>query len=166
MKNNRLIKNTFLLILGGFITKILGFVIKILYTRYLKEEGVGLITLIFPTYSLLLTISSFSLPTVVTKFIAKNNYRKSKILFSSFWITTIINTILIIGFILISNYFATNLLHNDKCGILIKILCFTLPFVSTTSIIKAYFFGIENVKPIIFSNVSEKFRDNRGLPHQ
>ena len=156
MRNNRLIKNTFLLILGGFITKFLGFVIKILYTRILKEEGVSLITLVFPTYSLLLTISTFALPVAVTKFIAKNKDRKSKILFSSFWITFLINILLILLFIFIANYFSSTFLHNDKCGYLIKILCFTLPFVSTTSLIKAYFYGIENVKPIIFSNVSEE----------
>ena len=59
MQKNKLIKNTFLLVLGGLITKILGFIIKILYTRYLKDDGVSLITLVFPTYSLLLTISNF-----------------------------------------------------------------------------------------------------------
>ena len=38
----------------------------------------------------------------------------------------------------------------------VKILCFTLPFISTTSLIKAYFFGKENVIPVIISNVSEE----------
>ena len=156
MHKNRLIKNTFLLILGGFITKILGFVIKILYTRYLTEEGVSLITLVFPTYSLLLTISTFALPIAVTKFIAENKNRKSKILFSSFWITFVINIFIIIFFLLFSDVFSNLLLHDERCSFLIKILCFTLPFVSTTSLIKAYFFGVENVVPVIFSNVSEE----------
>lgn len=156
MQKNKLLKNTFLLILGGLITKILGFVIKILYTRYLKEDGVSLITLVFPTYSLLLTISSFALPLAVTKFIAENKERKSKILFNAFWITLFINLIIIIFFVLFANYFSSNLLHDNRCSFLIKILCFTLPFVSTTSLIKAYFFGKENVVPVIFSNISEE----------
>ena len=156
MRKNNLIKNTFLLVLGGFITKILGFIIKILYTRYLKEDGVSLITLIFPTYSLLLTISSFALPLAVTKYIAENKERKSKILFNSFWITMIINTLIIACVLMFSSYFSKYLLHDYRCSFLIKILCFTLPFVSTTSLIKAYFFGRENVIPIIFSNISEE----------
>lgn len=156
MQKNTLLKNTFLLILGGFVTKILGFIIKILYTRYLKEEGVALITLVFPTYSLLLTISSLALPLAVTKLIAENKIRKSKILFNSFWITICINTLIILFFLFFSNYFSTYMLHDERCTFLIKILCFTLPFVSTTSIIKAYFFGKENVIPVIFSNISEE----------
>lgn len=156
MKNNRLIKNTFFLLIGGFITKILAFIIKILYTRYLKEDGVSLITLIFPTYSLLLTISGFALPLAITKLIAENKERKSKILFSSFWITTIINLFLVVIIFLFAEKFSVYLLHEPRCTILIKILCITLPFVSTTSLIKAYFFGIENVMPIILSNISEE----------
>lgn len=156
MQKNKLIKNTFLLVLGGLITKILGFIIKILYTRILKEDGVSLITLIFPTYSLLLTISSFALPIAVTKYIAESKERKSKILFNSFWITLFINTIIIILFIFIAKPFSVYLLRDQRCTYLIKILCLTLPFVSITSLIKAYFFGREHVIPIIFSNISEE----------
>lgn len=156
MQKNKLIKNTFLLVLGGLITKILGFIIKILYTRILKEDGVSLITLIFPTYSLLLTISSFALPIAVTKYIAENKERKSKILFNSFWITLFINAIIIILFVFIAKPFSVYLLRDQRCTYLIKILCLTLPFVSITSLIKAYFFGREHVIPIIFSNISEE----------
>lgn len=156
MQKNKLIKNTFLLILGGFITKILGFIIKILYTRYLKEEGISLITLVFPTYSLLLTITSFALPLAVTKLIAENKEKNSKILINALWITLIINMIVIILFFAISNYFSISLLHNPKCALLIKIQCLTLPFVSVTSLMKAYYFGKENVTPVILSNISEE----------
>ena len=156
MQKNKLIKNTFLLVLGGLITKVLAFIIKILYTRYLKEDGLSLITLIFPTYSLLLTISLFALPLAVTKIIAENKERKSKILFNAFWITTSLNIVIIILTILFSSYFATNILHDERCSFLLKILIFTLPFVSTTSLIKAYFFGIENIIPVIPSNITEE----------
>lgn len=156
MQKNKLIKNTFLLILGGLITKILGFAIKILYTRYLKDEGVSLITLVYPTYSLLITISCFALPLAVTKLIAENKERKSKILLNAFWITTFINIIIIISFALFSNYYGKNLLHDERCSFLIRILILTLPFVSTTSLIKAYFFGKESVTPVILSNISEE----------
>ena len=156
MQKNRILKNTILLIIGGLIVKILGFIIKILYTRYLKEEGVSLLSLILPTYTLLLTISSFQIPTIVTKLIAQNKERKSKIFFNSLWIMLLIDLILIIVTILFSNYFATNVLHNSRCAYLLKILSFTLPFVAVTSIIKAYFFGKEFIVPVVISNISEE----------
>ena len=156
MKNSKLIKNTFLLVLGGLIVKVLGFVIKIFYTRILKDEGVALISLVSPTYSLLLTITSFSLPYAISKLIACKAERKSKIIFSSLYITFFINLIIIVLIFLLSNYISLYLLHDKRCTYLIKILCLTLPFVSVTSIIKAYFYGIENVIPVIFSNISEE----------
>ena len=48
MRNNKFISNTLTLIMGGFITKILSFIIKILYTRTLGIEGLSLFTLIAP----------------------------------------------------------------------------------------------------------------------
>lgn len=156
MKNSKFIKNTFLLVLGGLIVKVLGFVIKIFYTRILKDEGVALISLVSPTYSLLLTITSFSLPYAISKLIACKAERKSKIIFSSLYITFFINLIIIVLIFLLSNYISLYLLHDKRCTYLIKILCLTLPFVSVTSIIKAYFYGIENVIPVIFSNISEE----------
>ncbi len=39
---NKFIASTMILILGGFITKILGFVIKIVYTRIITNDGVNL----------------------------------------------------------------------------------------------------------------------------
>ena len=132
MHKNKLIKNTLLLVLGGFIVKILGFIIKILYTRNLTESGVSLITLIFPTYSLLITITTFSIPLAVTKLTAQNKERKSSIIFNSLWISLSINLIILTIFLLFSDYFATTLLHEPKCSLLIKILIFSLPFISTT----------------------------------
>lgn len=156
MKKQTLIKNTFLLIFGGMVTKILGFIIKILYTRILKADGVSLISLVFPTYSLLLTLSSFALPLAVMKLVAEKKERKSKILFSSFWITFAINSILVLLCFTLSKPFSIYLLHDNRCTPLIKILVLILPFVSITSLIKAYFYGIENVKPIIISNILEE----------
>lgn len=148
--------NTFYLIIGGLITKVLGFFIKILYTRYLKADGVSLVTLIFPTYTLLLTVSTLALPTLISKLIAEHRERKSKVLITSLFISLFVNLILISVFFIFSNYFSTNILHDSRCEILIKILLLALPFVSITSIIKAYFFGEEKIIPIVFSNILEE----------
>lgn len=156
MKKNKLLKNAFLLMLGGFITKILGFMIKILYTRYLKEEGVALLSLIAPTYALLLTLSSFQIPIIVTKLTAEKKYSRKKTFINSLYITFILDIILIVSMSLFSSYFSKVFLHNENYSKLINILCITLPFVSVTSLIKAYFFGKENVIPVMLSNISEE----------
>ena len=42
MKNSKFIQSTIVLIIGGLITKILGMVIKIVTTRLIGTEGIGL----------------------------------------------------------------------------------------------------------------------------
>ena len=42
MKKSKFVKSTLILIVGGFITKILGMVIKIIMTRLVGTEGIGI----------------------------------------------------------------------------------------------------------------------------
>jgi stage V sporulation protein B len=68
---NKFIKSTIILIIGGFITKILGMIIKIVITRMIKSTGYGLYALILPTMMLLISISQLGLPTALNVLIAK-----------------------------------------------------------------------------------------------
>jgi len=79
MKNKNLfIKSTIILILGGIITKILGFIIRIIYTRIVGAEIIGLYSLVTPTYSLLITIAMLALPTTISKLVAENKHNTTK----------------------------------------------------------------------------------------
>ena len=74
-KNNLFLKSTIILILGGIITKILGFIIRIIYTRIVGAEVLGLYSLVTPTYSLLITIATLALPTTISKLVAEGNHQ-------------------------------------------------------------------------------------------
>ena len=58
MKKETFIKSTIILMIGGFITKILGMLIKIVMSRLMGSEGIGLYMLVLPTFSLLLVLGS------------------------------------------------------------------------------------------------------------
>ena len=68
---NKFIKSTLILILGGLVTKLLGFVIKIVYTRIIGQEGISLFMLVMPTYSLFITIAQLGLPIAISNFANK-----------------------------------------------------------------------------------------------
>ena len=57
MRKEKFIKSTIILMIGGLITKILGMVIKIIMNRLVGIEGIGLYMLIFPTFSLFMSIT-------------------------------------------------------------------------------------------------------------
>ena len=73
---NTFIKSTIILIIGGFITKILGMIIKIIITRLIGSQGYGVYALIMPTMMHLLSLSQLGLPTALNVLVAKNKNSK------------------------------------------------------------------------------------------
>ena len=79
---NKFIKSTIILMIGSMLTKLLGFIIKIIFTRTVTETDINLYSLIMPTYSLLITLASLGLPLAISNLIANNKTSSKKILFS------------------------------------------------------------------------------------
>jgi len=162
MKNkNIFIKSTIILILGGIVTKILGFIIRIIYTRIVGPEVIGLYSLVTPTYSLLITIATLALPTTISKLVAENKNNNIKIISTATILIMLINFIVVIFMILSAKFIAINLLHEERCYLLIIAMSFTFPIISISSIIKGYFYGKQNMIPNVVSNIIEQLI--RGL---
>lgn len=157
MKQNKFLKSTFILLIGGMITKILGFIIRIIYTRMVDAEAIGLYSLVMPTYSLLLTIATFSLPIVISKIISENKAKSVKVLANAGIIAIFLNIMVILIIYLTKDFIASNLLNEERCASLILAMAFTFPFVSISSILKGYFFGKQNMIPNTISNIIEQF---------
>ena len=79
MKKSNFFKLTLMLVIGGFITKILGMIIKIVTTRYIGAMGMGIYMLIMPTYSLLIAISGLGFPVAISKLVAEEKYNNKNI---------------------------------------------------------------------------------------
>jgi len=155
-KKNIFIKSTIILILGGVITKILGFMIRLIYTRIVGPEVIGLYSLVMPTYSLLITIATLALPTTISKLVAENNHNNLKIVSTSTILIMIINFVVVLFMLVSAKFIANNLLHEERCYLLIVSMALTFPIVSISSIIKGYFYGKQNMIPNVVSNVIEQ----------
>lgn len=153
---NKFLSSTLILIVGGFVTRILGFIIKIIYTRIILEEGVGLHSLVMPTYSLLITIATLAMPLAISKLVAEEKTRSIKIICSSVFIIIIVNVLLLLTMFFSSKFIAYHLLKNESTYILLLACTITLPFVSLSSIVKGYFFGKQRMLPYALSNSLEQ----------
>lgn len=152
----KFIKSTIILVIGGFITKILGMVIKIVATRLIGIEGIGLYMLILPTFNLFITLCTLSFPIAISKVIAEGKSRSKNVVLSLIPVSLIINIILIGLIILIAPFLANNLLHDERLYYPIIAIGTTLPFISISSIARGYFFGKEKMFPHTLSNVFEQ----------
>ena len=154
MKKNLFIKSTLILILSGFLTKILGFIIKVIYTRIIGEYGISLYSIAVPTYSLLLTIATLAIP--ISKLVSENKGRSIRILTSAAFLIISINLVLVFVIFLTKDFLAVNLLKEPKASPIIMAFALTLPFVSISSVLKGYFAGKQNMVPHATSNIIEQ----------
>ena len=95
MKKDTFKTSILILLLGGITTKIFGFIIRILSTRILTPEGISYLTIVMPTYSLFITLSSFALPISISKMVSENKIRSKKIFFSTCFFILFLEIILI-----------------------------------------------------------------------
>lgn len=153
---NKFIKSTIILIIGGFITKVLGSIIKISLTRIIHTKGIGTYSLILPTFNLFITLCSLGLPIAISKLISENKIRSKKIVLPIIPLILLFNILLIILLIVISPILSTILLHNSNTYYPLIAIGFTLPFISISSILKGYFFGKEQMIPATISNIIEQ----------
>ena len=155
MKKNKFIKSTLILIIGGFITKILGMLIKIVMTRLVGTEGIGLYMLINPTFVLLIAICTLGMPTAISKLVSENKRNNKKLIFSAIPVTITIDIVLMIVITLSAKFIANNLLHEPRAYYPILSIGFVLPFISISSILRGYFFGRQRMFPHVLSNIIE-----------
>ena len=153
---NKFIKSTIILIIGSMLTKLLGFVIKIIFTRTVSQTTINLFSLIMPTYSLLITLAGLGLPLAISNVIANNKTSSKKVLFSIIPTAIIINNILIVLIFITAPFISNKLLNNPNTYYPIISIAFVVPFVSLSSIIRGYFFGKQKMLPHSISNIIEQ----------
>lgn len=152
---SKFIKSTFILIIGGAITKLMAMIIKIFLTRSIGDKGIGLYMLIMPTFNLFITLCTMSLPTSISKVVSEGK-RGKKVVLSLIPISIIYNIILMLLLIILAPFIANNLLNNPDTYLPIMGISFTLPFICMSSILKGYFYGHEKMFPYVISNNLEQ----------
>ena len=156
MKNNKFFKSALILIIGSFITKILSFIIRIIYTRIITSKGISLYTLIVPTYSLMVSISNFAMPITLSKFVSQNKIRSKYILSQGIYILLGINLILTFIVILCSGFISNYLLNEPSVKVLLIGASLSMPFAGLACVLKGYYYGKQMMLPNTISNVIEQ----------
>ena len=156
MKKEKFITSTIILIIGGFLTKILGMIIKIIMTRIVGIEGTGLYMLIFPTFALFMTISQLGFPVAISKLVSEDKHNNKNIVFSIIPFSLVLNIILMLIIFLIAPILANDLLKDPRCYYPILAIGLVLPFDSLSSILRGYFFGKQKMIPHVVSNITEQ----------
>ena len=156
MVKEKFIKTTIILMIGGLITKILGMIIKIIMNRLVGIEGIGLYMLIFPTFSLFMSMSQLSLPVSISKLVSEEKHNNKKLIASSIPIILITNTSLMGLIFLIAPILSNTFLHDPRTYLPILAISLVLPFEALSNLLRGYFFGKQKMLPHVISHVIEQ----------
>lgn len=147
--------NIEVILVVGTIIKVLGLIYKILLTRWLTIEGMRIMSLVFPTLSLVLCLSSLSVSTVVNQNIAAKLNSSSTILKSAFRITFISSSI--ISIFLLFSFPLYKVIYQNSFIYYPLLICIPLIYLSNTSgLFKGYLEANNNFKTPYFSNLYEQ----------
>ena len=136
----KFIKSTIILVIGGLLTKILGMIIRIITTRIIGLDGIGIYMMVMPTYGLFITIATLSLPIAISKLVSEENRNNKNVILGIIPIAMIINVIIVIILVFSSKFISNTLLQNSKLYSPILAMAVTLPFITLSNIIRGYFF--------------------------
>lgn len=148
---NIFIKSTIILVIGGFFTKVLGLLTKIVLTRLIGTTGIGLYSMIIPTLLLLNNIAQLSLPNALNVLISSKKYNNKNIIFSSILISFFIEIVI---FIILLFLYKSNIL-NDSLSLGILSIGFILPFITVSNALRSYYFARLKVIPHVITNILE-----------
>lgn len=158
---SRFLKGTIILLIAGFITRILGFINRIVIARFIGEEGVGLYMMAFPTLMLIITITQLGLPVAISKRVAEaeaqGDYKKIKKILVVSLASTLVLSLFFTPALFFSTPYLSKILFTDE-RVYLPLLAITpvIPIVAVSSCLRGYFQGRQNMKPAAFSQVLEQ----------
>ncbi len=155
MKKSKFIQSTIILMIGGMVTKVLGMLIRIITSRTIGKTGMGIYSLLSPTFMLLITFAQLGFPVAISKLVAEDTKNNKKLVLGLIPISLFLNACILILLFNIAPFLSTYLLHEERCTYAIICMGFVLPFISISSILRGYFFGKERVLPHVVSNIVE-----------
>lgn len=164
MKKLSFLQNTVVLVLSNLITGALTFIFSIILSKEIGAQGVGLYQTVMPLYILFICITCGGTATAISKIISEKNSQKNtselyksvtaSIAFFAFW------TILVSIFVtLLAPSLSLSALKDQRAYPAILAFIPALLFVAMSSVLKGYFYGMQNtIFPAVIDIVEKCIR--------
>ena len=160
MNNKNSLKNiakgASLILVGMFISKLIGYVYRLIIARFLGPDQYGLFTLSLAILGVLSMFATLGLPQGTLRFVSyylgKKNYKKinSVILFTFKLIIPISIFFAIIVFLL-SNIIAVSIFHNSQLAFLIKFVAILIPLTVLSMNLEMIIQAFQKIKYIVYT---------------
>ncbi len=158
-KKNFLVQGS-VLAAAGILVRIIGLIYRIPLTNIIGTEGMGVYGTAFSVYDILLLISSYSLPTAVSRLIARelarSCYKNSRVIFTGACIFALISGGIMAAFTWFGANFLVGLLEMPRAALALKTLAPTIFMMAFLGVLRGYFQGHGTMIPTALSQVFEQ----------
>ncbi|MCT4596308.1 MAG: polysaccharide biosynthesis protein [Vallitalea sp.] len=145
---------------AGIIVKLIGVAYRIPLINTIGEEGIGCYSKAFVIYAFALMISSYGLPTAVSKLvsarIAEKKYKEAHKVFLTALSIAFIIGIISAGIMFFFSKGLANLIYSENSEYAIKALSPTLFIFSIMAVFRGYFQGMNTMIPTALSQIVEQ----------
>lgn len=159
---SKFLQGALILTIAGLLVKVLGSVNRILLSRLLGGEGIGLYQIAYPIYLLIIAISAAGVPTaisiMVAKLVAKKDYKGARRIFK---VSAGLMVVAGAGFALIL-YLAANwlitaeIIRDTRAYYALMALIPAVFFATILASFRGYFQGYQNMTPPAVSQILEQ----------
>lgn len=159
-KSNFIVQGS-ILAAASIICRLIGIVYRIPLTNIIGDEGNGYYSCAFEVYSMLLLISSYSLPTAVSKLVASRNAKGQKKNAYKIYKCALIFALTVGIIVSIVTYFgadimAGSMMNQPMSAIALRVLAPAIFIVAIMGVMRGYYQGLGTMMPTVFSQVIEQ----------
>ena len=159
--NNELIKGTLILSFATVVIRILGSIFRIPLQNIAGDEVVGIFSLVYPVYMVILTLSVAGIPVAISKMISEANTlgRKGEIykIYKSALFLSLIFGFTSFLLIMVFSDHIVRLMGGESVRLSLIIVSITLLIAPYMAVYRGYFQGFENMNPTAVSQMLEQF---------
>ena len=150
-----------ILAIAGIIVRLIGMLYRIPLANYIGDEGNGYYSAAYNIYSIMLILSSYSLPVAVSKMVsarlARGQYRNArKILRAALFYATIVGGVGFCALWFGSGFFAEHVIKMAYSAYALKVLAPTVWIMAYLGVLRGFFQGHSTMVPTAVSQIFEQ----------
>nr|AGF93491.1 stage V sporulation protein B [uncultured organism] len=160
-KGKNFIKGAVILTAAGLIARVMGFVYRVILTRIIGAEGMGLYQMAYPIYTILLVVSRSGIPVALAKLISDRIAKeKRKEAFNIFKVARFLSIGIGLFFSLVMAFSARPLISllglDPRAYYAVLAISPAIFFVSIMATYRGFFQGLQTMVPTAFSQIIEQ----------
>lgn len=157
-----LLYGTVVMTAANFIVRISGFVYRVLLSRLMGPQGMGLIQLVYPLFFTALALTASGLPVAVSRLVAEKKARGDlcgvhRTVSTAIKLSASLSLTVTVVLLMAINPVTEHIIKDSRAKGAMIALMPSLVIIGLIVVLKGYFYGIKSVRPPAMAEILEQF---------